>query len=1087
MTLKGLLRLALIALVFVAFQGTMALAGTAITGTMNGYVTDTSGQPIAGASVSAASPGQTVRTVTDAKGFFVLLDLSPDTYALTASKDGYDPSTLYGLTVVADQNTRANVSLRPSAKVIGRVTATAETSVVNKAVTGDLYAVNEQAINNYQGGAGGAETLYSQNGVVGSLPGVVRQGGSGGGYYGQGTLSLRGGSFDQVGYELDGIPLNRGFDQYNATSFLTNGLASLEVYTGGEPADAGRAMSGFINQVIQRGRYPGGADLTLVGGAPAFDHTLQTDVYGASPNGNFSYYLSTLAVNAAYRFNNATNNQGLTLNIPANDAGCADYNAISTAGGFSGPAILNCAQPNALSATISQGLYQSNTYADERDTVANLHWLFEHGGGLQDDLQALYVTGSTVTPQYDAYGGGANVDPALFCEESACSIGTPNPLSIDWPTGARYTGAVGAAFDPNAFTTLTWPSSGGSQGPIPQGFTDNQITQYSIEKLGYTHSLSSSSYIRLFGYQMYSFWTLNQPTEGIVGGTFYQLHDNATGITMNYENQLNAANQLAIDLDYTKDLTNRNNYGNYFGMSKTAGEPGGDVNCGNLALGPAGLGKCGTVEFGNTVAETRGPYNYLSTTTPIFSDAVIADTYKPADKWTFNLGARFDQFKFALMPLQITGPNGLAELAQNENGVCLHGFAYAAGEPCFGYDTNYATQGGSSVDLPGHTNWTNVSGDLNYNEFSPRFGFTYAASTRDVIRFSVGRYVEAPNSAFIEYESPAVWGPGNTVRALNRYLDGLGFTAVHNIQPEDSTNYDLSFEHDFAAGLSAKLTPFYRNTRGQILSLPVNPAQPNFVTGYNYGAARIYGSEFLIRKNRTGDEGLSGTFAATYTQSKIRFTKGATGQSFIDVFNTEISAYNAAHGTSYALLDPNGYYYPSFTQAPLVATPSYVVPFVFNLTLDERTHGFDFVPTFNYQSGAPYGDPALFPDPTGLAPIGPDPYTHTFDAPGSLKGPSWVQMNMAIAHDLGHNSKATLLVTNVFTSIHNHGYPWELPTSDGVISYSDNLFYQNNPLGAPAISGLPQNPAYFGDNYYPYAPYGTASARQFTFSLSTKL
>ena len=1062
-------------------QATLTLAGT--TGNISGVVTDANGQAIAGAAVSGTSPSQTIRSVTDSKGFFVLLNLSPDTYAVTAAKDGYDPTTVYGLTVTADQTTRADIAMHVSAKVIGRVTATAQTSVVNKTVTGDLYAVNAQGINSYQGSAGGAETLYSQNGVVGSLPGVARQGGSGGGYNGQGTLSLRGGSFDQVGFELDGIPLNRGFDQYNATSFLTNGLASLEVYTGGEPADAGRAMSGYINQVMQRGRYPGGADVTMVGGTPTFDHTLQTDIFGATPDGRFSYYVSTLAVNSAYSFNNRSNNQGLTLTVPAGDAGCADYNHIAAGGGFTGGAILNCGQANNLTAAISQGLYNNNDYADERDTVGNFHWLFSHNG-LQDDLQALYVVGMTISPNYDAYGGGAKVDPALFCEEAACSIGNPNPTSIDWPTGQVYTGGVGKPYDPSKFLTLTWPTAGGSQGPISGLFTDNQATQYAIEKLGYTRSLSSTSFLRLYGYKMYSFWTLNQPTEGIVGGTFYQLHDNATGVTLNYENQISAANQLAVDVDYSKDLTDRNNYGNYFGMSDTAGVPGGRVECGNLSTDT--LVACNP---NDPVVETRGPYNYVSTTTPIFTDLVLADTYRPSEKWTFNLGARFDQFKFALMPLQITGANGLAMQSELQDGVCLHGFAYPVGDPCNGYLNVLSTTGGGlAVDAPGKANWQNVSGDLTYNEISPRFGMTFAMTSRDVVRASVGRYVEAPNSAFLEYASPSVWGPGNTVRALNRYWDGLGFTALHPVQPEDSTNYDLSFEHDFSNGLSAKITPFYRNTRGQILTLPVNPAIPTFVTGYNYGAARISGSEFLLRKNRAGDDGLSATLSATYTNSKIRYTKAGNGSSFIDVQNAGIAAYNAAHpGAKYPLLDPNGYYYPSFVQAPLVATPSYVVPFVSTLTLDERTHGFDIVPTFNYQSGAPYGDPSLFPDPSGLSSVGPDPYTHTFDAPGSLKGPSFLQMNLAVGHDLGRSAKATLLVTNLFTSIHNHGYPWELPTGDGVISYSDNYFYQLSPLGAPALQPFPQNPAYYGDNYYPYAPYGLASARQYTFSISTKL
>ncbi|HET9342512.1 MAG TPA: TonB-dependent receptor [Candidatus Eremiobacteraceae bacterium] len=1099
MSIKGLLRLALLALLVVAFQGTWALAGT--TGSIQGIVTDSDGHPIAGAAVTAISPSQSAHSVTDSKGFFALLNLSPDTYAVTASKDGYDASTLNGLTVQADQATRGDLSLRSSAKLLGHVTATAPTSVVNKTVTGDLYAVNSQAINSYQGSSGGAETLYSQNGVVGSLPGVVRTVGSGGGYFGQGTLSLRGGAYDQIGFELDGVPLNRGFDFYNSTSFLTNGLASLEVYTGGEPADAGRAMSGYINQVMQRGRYPGGADFTVVAGSPTFNHTLQTDVFGATPNGGFSYYVSTLATNAGYDFNNRQDNNNLTLSVPANDPGCADFAQLQAGDGAQQANWLNCGRANNLLAGISQGTYGSNIYGAQRDTVANLHWLFGHNG-LQDDLQALYVTGSTFTPSYDQYSG-PGVDPALYCEESACALGPNN--QILWPTGSIYRGAVNQP-DTGPSETLTWPTANGSQGGIPAGFTDNQITQYSIEKLGFTRSLSSTSYVRLYGYQLYSFWTLNQPTEAIVGGTFYQLHDNATGITLNYQNQLSSTNSISFDADYTKDLTLRYNYGNYFHQQRTAGEPGGGVVCGDLAVFSS-LGACGGAN--TNVAIIRGPYGYWSSTTPITSDAVVADTWKPSDKWSLDIGARYDQFKFALMPLQITGPNGLAEQAQNQWGMCLHGYHYGAGEPCNGYLTGYvaAGTGGLPQDLPGAANWQDVSGDLTFNEFSPRFGATYTLSSNDVLRFSVGRYVQPPNSAFEEYRAAPFWGSGDTISILNRYYDGLGFLAVHNVQPEDSTNYDLSFEHDFSNGLSAKITPFYRDTRGQILNLPVNPQQPSFVTGYNFGVAHISGVEFLARKNRLTENGLSATFSATYTQSKIRFTKSAAGVSFIDLMNNNIKAYNADYGTKYALLDPNGYYYPSYTQSPLATSPSYTVPFVFTLTLDERTHGFDITPTFNYQSGNPYGDPALFPDPhcnpnlavnpSSCVPVGvgqvydggagPNPYTHTFDAPGSLKGPSWLAMNLSVSHDLGTNSKVSFLVTNLFTSIHNHGYPWELPTGDGVLSYGDNIFYNLIPLGYNGLTGFPDRTQYFGDNYYPYSPSAVASAREYVFSISTKI
>ena len=1104
MSIKGLLRLALLALLVVIFQGTRVLAGT--TGSIAGVVTDENGHAIAAASVTASSPSQTVHGVTDSRGFYSLLNLSPDTYAITASKDGYDPTTLYGLTVQADQITKGDVSLHVTAKVLGHVTATAQASVVNKTVTGDLYAVNSQAINSYAGSAGGAETLYSQNGVVGSLPGVVRTVGSGGGYFGQGTLSVRGGAYDQVGFELDGVPLNRGFDFYNSTSFLTNGLASLEVYTGGEPADAGRAMSGYINQVLQRGKFPGGADFTGVIGAPTFDHTLQTDMYGGTPSGSFTYYVSTLAVNSGYDFTNRSDLNNQTLNIPANDAGCADFVFLQGVNGSTGP--LTCSQANTLSVPISQGAYGSNIYAAERDTVTNLHWTFNHGvNALQDDLQALYVIGNTVTPNYDQYSG-VNVDPVLYCEEigtSGCGT-SPATTQIVWPTGAMYQGPLGSTVNPASFLTLTWPTANGSQGLIPAAHTDGQVTQYSIEKLGYTRSLSQTSFLRLFGYQLYSFWTLDQPTEGIIGGTYYQLHDNATGITANYQNQLNSSHLLKLDADYTKDLTLRYNYGNYFTQQRTAGEPRGAVVCGTpndpFGVNPGDTawssGACGA---GFPVTQIKGPYAYWSSTTPITSDFVLSDSYKPSDRFQFDLGVRFDQFKFALMPLQITGANGLAEQAQNQFGICLHGYAYASGEICNTYLNQYLTHGGGPQDAPGAANWSDVSGDLTFSEFSPRFGMTYTVSNSDVIRFSVGRYVQPPDSAFEEYRSAPFWGAGDTIAVLNRYYDGLGFLAVHNVQPEDSTNYDLSYEHDFASGLSAKVTPYYRDTRGQILNLPVNPQQPSFVTGYNFGVAHISGAELLIRKNRIGDQGLSGSFSATWTQSKIRFGKAANGLSFIDTVNgvlpngqcnttspSGICGYNQAHGTKYALLDPNGFYYPSYTQSPLATSPSYTTPFEFVLTIDERTHGFDITPTFNYQAGNPYGDPALFPDPTGANNIGPDPYTGTFDGPGSLKGPSWLAMNLSVSHDLGHNAKASVLVTNLFTSVHNHGYPWEFGTGSNILSYGDNIFYNLIPLGYAGLSGFTaDNKAYYGDNYYPYAPAGIAPAREVVFSISTKL
>ncbi len=838
-------------------------------------------------------------------------------------------------------------------------------------------------------------------------------------------------------------------------------------------------MSGYINEVIQRGKYPGGGDITGVIGSPTFNHTAQGDVYGGTPDNKFTYYISTLALNSQYEFGQRGNADGLSLTIPAGDPGCAAA-AIQNGTPFAcNPATGALAATTSTRVPVAIASFFSNPYASERDTVSNFHWSLSHNN-LNDDLQALYVVGATFTPNFYA---GQGIDPVV-----GGSFANANN-QITWPTSVLYTQPVGTPYNPGALSTLTWPSSGNSiGGVIPNNYVDGQTTQYSIEKVGYTRALSQNAFLRVYAYQLYSAWLIDSATQTQNNGDYYQLHDNATGYTLNFQDQLNDKNLLKIDGDYTRDLTLRYNYINYASQQRLPGEKRGRVLCGSILGGPATL--TATCNPGDNVAQIRGPYAYWSSTTPLNSDIVVSDQWKPSDRFLVDLGVRFDRFGYQLMPLQINGANGLAEQAQNQFGVCLAGYAYAAGESCNSYLSNLSVADGHPEFAPGATTWADVSGTLTFNQTSPRLGITYTANPQNVFRASVGRYVQPPNSAFEEYRANPRFGAGDTVSILNRFYAaaGLNFHAVHNILPEDSTNYDFSFEHDFGNGLSAKITPYYRNTRNQVLNLPVDPTNPTFVTGLNVGTARIKGSEFLIRANRQHENGLSATLSATYTDSKLRFTKNASGLSFIDIINgvspsgvcmgSGICGYNAAHNTNFPLEDAAGYYSPSFTQSPFFFSPSYDVRWVASLNLDERVNGFDITPTLGYQSGAPYGEPLLFPDTTGPNNIGPDPYTGKFDAIGSLKGPSSLTMNLGIAHDISKNVKGSFLITNLFTAIHNQGYAWEYPTSQQILSYSDNAFYAGEPFGATP---------YAGANYFAYAPSGANPTRQFIFSLSAKI
>ena len=143
-------------------------------------------------------------------------------------------------------------------KNIATVTATSAGSLVKPGTTVDVYAVNQATATQLQI-AGGGNNINSAYSAIYSMPGVNGLPGNYG--FGQ-VFYIHGSSYNQIGYEFDGIPVNRAFDNYNANSLSNLGATSTEVYTGGGPAAGTSAtLGGYINQVIKTGTYPGYIDL----------------------------------------------------------------------------------------------------------------------------------------------------------------------------------------------------------------------------------------------------------------------------------------------------------------------------------------------------------------------------------------------------------------------------------------------------------------------------------------------------------------------------------------------------------------------------------------------------------------------------------------------------------------------------------------------------------------------------------------------------------------------------------------------------------------------------------------------------------
>ncbi len=413
-------------------QGTWALAAT--TGNIAGTIRDTSGAPVAGVKVTAVAPSQTAAVTTDAGGHFVILSLAPDTYTLSLAKSGYQPVSFPGVVVFADQTQQVAYTLQQALKQIARVTSQAGTSLVKSGVGGDLYSVNatQAAAAAALGGGGNLNNAYS---AMASVPGVqTSQGGIGWDFN---STYVRGQNSYYTGYEYDGIPVNRAFDNYNASTESTLGLQELQVYTGGGPSSVASAgTAGFINQVIKTGTFPGFATANLGIASPQYYHQAQVEIGGSTPDRTFSYYIGLLGYNQDYRFFDNSNGAGY---MTPGGIFSGDTDGFGIGYGFGSDQVLatgytcligtcqgvkpicplyGAPWSNQPVATIgNQGCWQyySGTSGNpfmvsDRENVINLHMGIPKANGLRDDVQFMW-SGSALNNY--GYNSPSDIGPGV--------------------------------------------------------------------------------------------------------------------------------------------------------------------------------------------------------------------------------------------------------------------------------------------------------------------------------------------------------------------------------------------------------------------------------------------------------------------------------------------------------------------------------------------------------------------------------------------------------------------------------------------------------------------------------------------------
>jgi hypothetical protein len=459
-------------LVIIAGQETWALAG--VTGNVAGTITDSKGAPIAGVQVQAVSPSGSRTATTDSGGHFTILSLGPDTYTVSLTKSGYQPYSYPGVVVFADQTQQVAYRMTPALVTIARVTSSAGTSLVKSGVGSDLYNVTaaQAAAARALGGGGNLNNAYS---AMASVPGIqTSQGGMGWDFN---AAYVRGQNFYYTAFEYDGIPVNRAFDNYNSSTESTVGLQELQVYTGGGPSSVASAgTSGFINQVIKTGTFPGSATANLGIATPQYYHQAAVEIGGSTPDRNFSYYVGLLGYNQDYRAFDNSNGAGYmtpggilsgnTLGFPMGYGAVGNQIlgvgyaciAIATCQGVKPMCQLYGAKsfnyPDQGCWQYYNGLSAGPSMIADREDVINLHMGIPKANGLRDDVQVLW-SGSALdnyfyNSQNDMGPGNNQFIYSLYGTKAAAPACGPENIAPGLTVqGCSSAGQIQALLNPN--------------------------------------------------------------------------------------------------------------------------------------------------------------------------------------------------------------------------------------------------------------------------------------------------------------------------------------------------------------------------------------------------------------------------------------------------------------------------------------------------------------------------------------------------------------------------------------------------------------------------------------------------------------
>ncbi|MDA0986413.1 MAG: TonB-dependent receptor [Bacteroidetes bacterium] len=213
-----------------------------VTGKIVGKITsEKTGEALVSAIVRVE--GTSLGAVTDIEGNFIILNLPPNTYALTINLIGYHQIKIINVKISADFTTIQNIKLKEESVEMGEVVIQSQRPLIKQDQTNPVVSISAEDFE--------ALPVNSVSEVIGLQAGIVVDDGGG--------IHVRGGRSNEISFALNGVSLNNPYNNQSNIDVATNALQEVSISTGTFSAEYGNALSGVVNYVTKEGseKYSG--------------------------------------------------------------------------------------------------------------------------------------------------------------------------------------------------------------------------------------------------------------------------------------------------------------------------------------------------------------------------------------------------------------------------------------------------------------------------------------------------------------------------------------------------------------------------------------------------------------------------------------------------------------------------------------------------------------------------------------------------------------------------------------------------------------------------------------------------------------